>query len=99
MGKMVTPSTPSPFISCILKSTQPPTKPREAPSMSIVIPEADLPRDLTLEQAVEAAYAGEMAEAASRLRRGLPVLLECDKDLAPFLYVNLRGRLKQAGLQ
>src|SRR5712691_2313048 len=67
--------------------------------MSILIPEKDLPKDLTAEQAVEAAYAGELAEVASRLQRGLPVLVECDKDLGPFLYVNLRNRLKQGNLQ
>ena len=67
--------------------------------MSIVIEEKELPTDLTVEQAVEAAYASELAEATSRLRRGLPVLFECDKDLAPFVFVNLRGRLRQLGLQ
>lgn len=67
--------------------------------MSVVIEEKDLPVDLTVEQAVETAYAAELAEAASRLRRGLPVLFECDKDLTPFVFANLRGRLRQAGLQ
>ena len=66
--------------------------------MSILIPEKDLPQDLTAEQAVEAAYAAELADVASRLQRGLPVLIECDKDLGPFLYMNLRNRLKQVGL-
>jgi cell division protease FtsH len=67
--------------------------------MSILIAEKDLPQDLSIEQAVEAAYAHELAEVASKLQRGLPVLIECDKDLAPFLYVNLRARLKPAGLR
>jgi cell division protease FtsH len=67
--------------------------------MSILIPETDLPKELSVEQAVEAAYAAEMAELCSRLERGLPVLVECDKDLAPFLYGNLRNRLKKGGLQ
>src|SRR5262245_14726180 len=67
--------------------------------MSILIAERDLPKDLSAEQAVEAAYAGELSEVASKLEHGLPVLIECDKDLAPFLYVNLRGRLKPAGLR
>ncbi len=67
--------------------------------MSVFIPEKELPRELSAEQAVEAAYALELAEMVSHLRRGLPVLVECDKDLTPFLYVNLRSRLKQAGLQ
>ena len=67
--------------------------------MSIVVAEGRLPEELTTEQAVEAAYAAELAEAASKLARGLPVLVECDKDLAPFLFLGLRPRLKQAGLQ
>ena len=67
--------------------------------MSLLIAEKDLPQELTAEQAVEAAYATELAEVASKLQRGLPVLIECDKDLAPFLYVNLRGRLRAANLR
>jgi cell division protease FtsH len=66
---------------------------------SIFVLEKDLPRELTPEQAVEAAYATELAEAASKLQRGLPVLIECDKDLSPYLYINLRARLKQLGLK
>jgi cell division protease FtsH len=67
--------------------------------MSLFVAERDLPRELTTEQAVEAAYAAELAEAAEKLQRGLPVLVECEKDLAPFLYLNVRARLKAAGLQ
>src|SRR5213080_4753282 len=67
--------------------------------MSIVVPEKDLPVELTPEQAVEAAYAAELAEVASKLQRGLPALIECDKDLAPFLFMNLRARLREASLR
>jgi cell division protease FtsH len=67
--------------------------------MSILIPESELPRELTAEQAVELAYAAELAEVASKLQRGLPALVECDKDLAPFLYLNLRNRLKEVNLR
>ncbi len=66
--------------------------------MSILIPETELPQELTPHAAVEAAYATELAEVASKVRRGLPALIECDKDLGPFLYQNLRGRLKAANL-
>src|SRR5262245_59210274 len=62
--------------------------------MSVIIPEAELPQELTAEQAVEAAYAPELAEVASRLQRALPCLIECDKELAPFLYLNVRNRLR-----
>jgi cell division protease FtsH len=67
--------------------------------MSIVIAEKDLPKELTAEAAVEAAYAEELAQITERISRGIPVLVECDKDLAPFLYVNIRNRLKQHSLQ
>lgn len=67
--------------------------------MSILIAEKQLPLELTPDQAVEAAYAAELAETASRLQRGVPTLIECDKDLSLFLYMNLRARLKQANLQ
>src|SRR5438105_9845473 len=62
--------------------------------MSVIIPEAELPQELTAEQAVEAAYANELAEVASKLQRNLPCLIECDKDLGPFLYLNVRNRLR-----
>jgi cell division protease FtsH len=67
--------------------------------MTLLVAENELPIDLTADQAVELAYSAELAEAASKLRRGLPTLIECDKDLAPFLYVNLRSRLKAMGLK
>ncbi|MDY3554070.1 AAA family ATPase [Gemmata sp. JC717] len=67
--------------------------------MSISITEKDLPADLSPPQAVEAAYSQEMAEVASKLVRGLPTLIECDKELAPYLFMNVRDRLRQAKLQ
>jgi cell division protease FtsH len=67
--------------------------------MSVFIAEQELPLELSTEQAIEAAYAAELAEVASKLQRGLPCLVECDKDLTPFLFVALRGRLKAAGLR
>jgi cell division protease FtsH len=62
--------------------------------MSVLIPENQLPQELTAEAVVEAAYATELAEVASKLQRGLPTLIECDKDLGPYLYCNLRNRLR-----
>ncbi|MFO0824845.1 MAG: AAA family ATPase [Gemmataceae bacterium] len=67
--------------------------------MSIVITEKELPKSLTPEQAVEAAYSQELADIASKLIRGLPVLVECDKELAPYLFLNVRNRLREAKLQ
>jgi cell division protease FtsH len=67
--------------------------------MSITITEKDLPTNLTAIEAVEAAYSQELAEVASKLIRGLPTLIECDKELAPYLFMNVRDRLRQAKLQ
>lgn len=67
--------------------------------MSTKITEADLPKSLTPVEAVEAAYSQEMAEVASKLVRGLPTLIECDKELAPYLFMNVRDRLRQQKLQ
>ena len=67
--------------------------------MSITITEKDLPTSLTPVEAVEAAYSQELAEVASKLIRGLPTLIECDKELAPYLFMNVRDRLRQAKLQ
>lgn len=67
--------------------------------MSILINEAELPQELDHNQAVEQAYSCELVEAASKLQRGLPTLIECDKELGPFLYVNLRTRLRSANLR
>ncbi len=66
--------------------------------MSITITEKDLPSSLTAIEAVEAAYSQELAEVASKLVRGLPTLIECDKELAPYLFMNVRDRLRQAEL-
>ncbi len=63
--------------------------------MSVLIPEHDLPQQLTPDQAVEAAYAHELARIASDLHRGLPTLVECEKDLAPYVFTNVRARLRQ----
>jgi cell division protease FtsH len=67
--------------------------------MSTILPEKELPSELTPEQAVEQAYARELAEVASKLNRGLPTLMECDKDLAPFVFLNLRTRLREFNMR
>lgn len=67
--------------------------------MSVVIAEQDLPQNLTAEQAVESAYAEQLSDSVSDLVRGLPVLIECEKDLAPYVFMNLRARLKQSELR
>jgi cell division protease FtsH len=67
--------------------------------MSVIVPQSALPQDLTTDQAVEAAYASELADVSHDLVRGLPVLIECDKDLVPWLFINVRARLKQRDLK
>src|SRR5262245_35693767 len=67
--------------------------------MSNLISEKDLPVSLTTDQAVEAAYSAELAEVVSKLLRGLPVLIEADKDVAAFLYINIRNRLKTQNIR
>ena len=59
-------------------------------------PKKTCPLTLTPEQAVEAAYAAELAEVASQARSAAcRCLIECDKDLAPFLFMNVRNRLRR----
>lgn len=67
--------------------------------MSLSIPEKDLPAALTPDQAVEAAYSAELAEVAAQLVRGLPCLIECDKELAPYMFVNVRNRLRDRNIR
>lgn len=67
--------------------------------MSVLIKETDLPQELTVEECVEAAYTSELAEAASKLQRALPTLIECDKELGPYIYVNIRNRLRNANIR
>ena len=67
--------------------------------MSLVVAESKLPVALTAQEAVESAYAAELAEVAGQLVRGLPSLVECDKELAPYLFVNIRSRLRDQNLR
>jgi cell division protease FtsH len=67
--------------------------------MAITIAERELPTALTIDQAVDAAYPEVLAGLVDAIARGLPCLVECDKELAPRLYVNIRGRLKAKSLK
>ncbi len=55
----------------------------------------DLPQELTPEDAVEAVYGDDLRWAEDKLRQGLSVLFECDKQLVPYLYAQLRSRLRE----
>jgi cell division protease FtsH len=63
-----------------------------------VINEEQLPLEISLFEAVEAAYPVEIERAFLALCRGLSLRIECDKELAPFLYRALRERLKTRGI-
>lgn len=54
-----------------------------------------LPVDVRVEDAVEAACAQDVTFIEERLRRGMSVLVECDKELALYLYLAVRGRLRR----
>jgi cell division protease FtsH len=61
------------------------------------VPEDQLPVELTPFAAVEAAYPAEIARMTDALRSGLPTLVECEKELTPYLYKSVRDRLKKEG--
>jgi cell division protease FtsH len=67
--------------------------------MSTTIPHSELPEELNAFEAVEAAYPAELSACWDALKRGLPVLIECEKELTPFFYRALRDRLKKADYQ
>jgi len=59
-----------------------------------VLAETELPAELSAFGAVDAAYPTELARCCDALRRRLAVLVECEKELAPYIYKSLRDRLK-----
>ena len=63
--------------------------------MNRTIPITALPTDLREEDAVEAACAQDVAFIEERLRRGVSVLVDCDKELSLYLFLALRARLKR----
>jgi cell division protease FtsH len=63
--------------------------------MPIQHPITDLPEELTHEDAVQAVYGDDLRWAEEKLRQGLSVLFECDKQLLSFVYAELRTRLRE----
>ena len=53
-----------------------------------------LPEELTLDDAIGIAYGEDLDWIEGKLRRGLSVLVECDKQITLWLYRALRDRLK-----
>jgi cell division protease FtsH len=61
------------------------------------VPIATLPTKISADDAVEAAYGRDLDWIAEKLRLGLSVLVECDKQLALHLYRALRRRTRSTG--
>ena len=56
-----------------------------------------LPAQLSYDEAVEAAYREDLDWIEEKLRARLSVLIECDKQLANYIYKALRKRFKASG--
>ncbi|MEM1347601.1 MAG: AAA family ATPase [Myxococcota bacterium] len=61
------------------------------------IPIERLPAQLTYDEAVEAAYREDLDWIEEKLSSRLSVLIECDKQLANYVYKALRKRFKSSG--
>jgi cell division protease FtsH len=59
------------------------------------IDESELPLEISPAAAVEAAYTQELSRIEQALASRLPAMIECDKELAPYFYAAIRGRLKK----
>jgi cell division protease FtsH len=67
--------------------------------VTLRVPEGELPLELSLPASVDAAYPRELGQCEQALLQGQPVLVECDKDLTPFFYAQVRDRLKKRNLR
>lgn len=61
----------------------------------MIVPEEALPAELSAFEAAEAAYPEDIAQATEQLTRGLSVIIECEKELVPYLFKAIRDRLKK----
>ncbi|MCO4781113.1 MAG: AAA family ATPase [Candidatus Cloacimonetes bacterium] len=57
----------------------------------------NLPNEISEKQALEYAYNSEIAWTVQKLSSGVSVLLECEKQLIPWLYMCVRTKLKNQG--
>ena len=55
----------------------------------------ELPEELTADDAVDAVYGDDLRWAEDKLRQGLSVLIECDKQLVSYVYSQIRSRLRE----
>ncbi|MCY1010138.1 AAA family ATPase [Nannocystis pusilla] len=63
--------------------------------MRRTVPIETLPGEVRVEDAVEMACAQDVTFIEERLRRGMSVLVECDKELALHVYLAVRARLRR----
>lgn len=63
--------------------------------MRRTVPIESLPGEVRVEDAVEMACAHDVTFIEERLRRGMSVLVECDKELALHVYLAVRARLRR----
>ncbi|MBZ5708431.1 AAA family ATPase [Nannocystis pusilla] len=63
--------------------------------MRRTVPIDTLPGEVRVEDAVEMACAQDVTFIEERLRRGMSVLVECDKELALHVYLAVRARLRR----
>jgi cell division protease FtsH len=63
--------------------------------MPVEFPIQDLPEELLAEDAVEAVYGDDVRWAEDKLRQNISVLFECDKQLVPYIYAQMRSRLRE----
>lgn len=63
--------------------------------MPVEFPITELAEELTNDDAVEAVYGDDIRWAEDKLRQGLSVLFECDKQLVSYVYSQIRGRLRE----
>jgi hypothetical protein len=61
--------------------------------MLVIRPE-DCPEQITVADAIDIAYGEVLAEAVRRLRLGVSVLIECEKELGIPVLLSMRARLK-----
>jgi cell division protease FtsH len=59
------------------------------------LPISALPTDLRIEDSVEAAASEDVDFIEEHLRKGMSVLVECDKELSLHLYLSIRSRLRK----
>ncbi|RME85743.1 MAG: AAA family ATPase [Planctomycetota bacterium] len=57
------------------------------------IPISEMPTQISMEEAVEVVYAEDIQWILRKLKFGLSTLIECDKQLAPYLFLAIRKGL------